>query len=111
MARQKQVGYPEPGAWVWDATQSLPNIHPPEPLPDRQLTQDEIFEYIAYEGLGHCLNSIPTASLKGKALQKLWSNAQDACRAIMIYVEDREIESLTPKAVDFGEDATDTLEI
>ena len=114
MARRKQAGYPEPGAWVWDATQGLPNKFPPEPLPDRPITNEELFEHIAYEGLGHCLNSIPIDRLKGKAIQRLWIKAQEACRAIAIYVEDTEIEAIptaTPEAVDFGDDATDNLEI
>ncbi len=89
MSRHKRhIGYPEPGAWVWDATQSLPKIHPPEPLPDRQITPEELFEYIAYEGLGHCLFTIPPEKLQGLKLRKLWKIAQETSSDILRYLDE-----------------------
>ena len=116
--RKRPMGYPEPGAWCWERTQALPNKHPPEPLPDGQISPAELYEYIAHEGLGHCLYCFPSEKLRGLRLRKLWETAQAASTAILEYLEEEDMKQLPKKvnrrkieAVDFGEDATDNLEI
>lgn len=117
--RKPPLGYPEPGQWVWERTQALPAIHPPEPLPDRQITTTELYDHITYEGLGHCLFCFSPEKLRGLRLRKLWKTAQEASKAIIIYLEEEEhYDCITSKkrrkktkAVDFGEDATNNLEI
>ena len=86
-SRKKRFGYPEPGAWPWREIKGMPKVYPPEPLPEGKLSDEEVKELIAYEGLGECLFCLSSGKLQGAELRKLWVKAQDASRAIVEHLE------------------------
>jgi hypothetical protein len=80
--------YPEPGTWVLDTPKGLPKVYPPEPLPDGKLTNQEVQDYLAYEGLGFAIHSaIPADRIKDKKLAQLWRKTRTEMQKIVKYLE------------------------
>lgn len=79
---------PEPGGWVIDKTKGLPLINPPEPLPKGKLTNRDVQDYVAYEGLGFSVYSlIPSSKIKDRKLAQLWKKARGEMQKIVEYLE------------------------
>ena len=82
---------PEPGAWVLGDTKGMPKLEPPGALPEgnRCLSMAQIRdEYVAYEGLGFCIYEyIPAEKIKDPTLRSLWTQAQEAMRSVVIWME------------------------
>ncbi len=82
--------YPEPGAWVDDHSDGLPDASESLVAPkDRQLSSEEIRdEYIAYEGLGYCVYEIISPNnISDPTLRILWRHAAKALFDIVEYLE------------------------
>ena len=81
--------YPEPGGWVLTTFKGLPEIPQPDDLPrNRKMTNREIQNYVAYEGLGFAIYTlIPPDKIKDKRLAQLWSKAQVEMRKVVAYLE------------------------
>lgn len=80
--------YPEPGSSVLQSYEGLPKQSPPQPLSDEPLTANEVKDHISYDGLGFCIYSfIPPEKIVDKRLKELWSNANEAMRSIVEYLE------------------------
>jgi hypothetical protein len=81
--------YPEPGGWVLDTPKGLPKIYPPEPLPrDKKLTNQDVQDCIAYEGLGFAIYTlIPCDQIKDKRLAQLWRKTRTEMQKIVEHLE------------------------
>ena len=79
---------PEPGGWVLDTYKGLPEIDPPAELPAGKMTAQQVYEHVAYEGLGFCIyHLIPATKIKDAKLRKLWSDARAALGKIKEYLD------------------------
>ena len=82
--------YPEPGAWVDDRTDGLPDVSESVMVSkDQQLTAEEIRDdYIAYEGLGYCIYEVISPNcISDPHLRKLWLEARASLYDIIAYLQ------------------------
>lgn len=81
--------YPEPGSWVDDNMKGFEPIEVPEkPYNGEQMSNAELREIVAYEGLGFCIHQyIPPGKIKSKTLQDLWRKAKKAMTAVVIEMD------------------------
>lgn len=81
---------PEPGGWILDIPKGLPKIQQPEPLPrDRKMTNREIQDYVAYEGLGFAIYSLISFNkIKDRRLAQLWKKARTEMQKVVEYLEE-----------------------
>ena len=81
--------YPEPGGWIMDTLKGFPPIHEPEPIPrGRKITNEEVRDQVAYEGLGFSIYSwIPCNKIKDKQLATLWKKARAEMQKVVEYIE------------------------
>ena len=79
---------PEPGGWVLDTYKGLLLINPPAELPRGQLSNEQVYEQMSYEGLGFCIyHLIPANRIKDRKLKKLWADARTALGKIKDYLD------------------------
>ncbi len=79
----------EPGGWVNDTLKGMPKVEMPSPLPNGPIVNDDVRDYIAYEGLGYCIyDYIPAEGVKDQKLRVLWRIARKAMQNIVTYLED-----------------------
>ena len=80
----------EPGLWVWDTPKNMPRVDPPPTLDKKtKLTNEELQEYIMYEGLGFCIyNYIDPKMIEDKDVAMLWGSAFKIMREIIKKVYD-----------------------
>ena len=81
--------YPEPGAGILDTPKGMPILSLPDPLPrGRTLTNDEVVDYISYEGLGYSIYGyINPPMIEDKTLARLWTEARRAMQKIVEHLE------------------------
>jgi len=81
--------YPEPGAWVIGTRQrGLPEISPPSHPVKPGLTNDQVRDYVTYEGLGYCVCSfISPDKIKDMKLQELWVKAHRSLKDVVEYLD------------------------
>ncbi len=78
----------EPGGWVHDPMKGMPKIEMPSSIPDGKVSNSEIQDQIAYEGLGYCLwDYIPAERITDQKLRALWRKARKAMQDIVEYLE------------------------
>jgi hypothetical protein len=72
-----QTYVPTPGLWVFDRPQDMPKVQAPGQLPDGLMTNQEIHEYVTYNGLGDCIfEYIIPAKIADPKLRKKWEKAK-----------------------------------
>jgi hypothetical protein len=72
-----------------DTYKGLPEIEPPAELPKGKLTAQQVYEQVAYEGLGFCIyHLIPANQIKDRRLKKLWADARTALGKIKDYLDE-----------------------
>ncbi len=74
---QKYV--PVPGLWVFDIPRGMNPVHAPEPMPSGPMTNQQIYDHVAYNGLGDCIYEfIPRRKIADPVLRKKWEKAKKA---------------------------------
>jgi len=75
------------GLWALDKVKGLPEIQQPEPLPKGKISNADIAEYVAYEGLGYCIYEyIDPPKIEDEELVKLWKIARKAMQEVQDYI-------------------------
>jgi len=77
------------GLWVQDREYNgLPNISLPAEIPrNHKMTNDDIRDYVTYNGLGDSIYSeIPHYKIEDQTLAKLWNEARYAMQKVMEYL-------------------------
>ena len=83
--------YPEPGAWVASRGKGLPEVLPPNGIPDGQLTRDQVRDLVAYEGLGFCVYEyISSGRIRDGKLRKLWIEARRGLANVVEALDEQE---------------------
>jgi len=78
----------EPGGWVNDPTKGMPKLSDPGPLPSGKVSNAEMQDQIAYEGLGYCLwDYIPAERIASAKLRALWRKARKAMQDIVEHLD------------------------
>jgi len=78
---------PEPGGWVLDDMRGMPKIGPSPPLDGEPMTNAEVIQCVAYEGLGYCIYSyIDPSKIVDSRLRTKWEKAQKAMREVQSFL-------------------------
>lgn len=86
---KKNPPYIPGGYWQHDEKgrpKGLPEILPPPPLSKGLLDNEEVKDYVTYEGVPDSIELIPTKKIKDKELRKLWGKAQMAISEVKAFV-------------------------
>jgi hypothetical protein len=80
-----------PGLWVYDLPKGMPKIHLPDPLPHGPMTNQEVYDHVAYNGLGDSIfENIPSNKIADPKLKKLWIKARKAMDDVWRHLIDDE---------------------
>ena len=81
------------GEWLDDVPKGFPKQEIPEQLEkikktnDFLLDNDEIYDYIMYEGLGYCIMTyIQAEKIKDQKLSEMWTNCRKQMLDVLKYV-------------------------
>ena len=81
------------GEWIDDLPKGFPKQEIPEPLKKIKKTSDflldneEIYDYIMYEGLGYCIMTyIQAENIQDEKLKDMWKNCRKQMLEILKYV-------------------------
>jgi len=80
-----------PGLWVYDIPKDMPRIVSPGPLKNNA-TRQEIYEYVAYNGLGDSIFSyITDDNINDSRLRERWKKAKEAMMDVWDYIIEEKI--------------------
>ena len=83
-----QTYVPEPGLWVFDRG-NFPPVHCPADIPPGPMNNQEVYEYIVYNGLGDCIfEEIQSRKIADPSLRKKWIKARAAMAEVWSYLID-----------------------
>ena len=86
--KKKEIPYIPGGYWQHDEVKGMPKIDPPPPLSKGKLDNEEIKEYVIYEGVPDSIETIPTKKIKDTELRKMWGEAQKAITKVKKFIYD-----------------------